>query len=173
MDLNPLVLFHELRVGVFGFCPLNETASSEARRVNGEVTFHALQRQAADFDQFFEKRRQGWILKVTRNRIVVRRSRQKSLAVRVSQVRAKATARERGVNLERAGEDHIGQGQARTPKGLDRLLDAFAEFIEQGKKAFLLVSLRPVIGRPFLLSATDNPAGVDQTSSCGKEAHDF
>ncbi len=151
MNLNPGVALHQFRIGVFGFGPLNESTSCEARRVNSKVTLHGLQGQATDFDQLFKEWRQRWILKVTRNRIEVWRSRQETFAVCVSQVRAKATAREGAVNLKRTGEDHVGQGQARTPERLDRFFDAFAEFVKQRQKAILFVALRSVIGRPLLL----------------------
>ena len=54
------------------------------------------------------------------------------------------------VDLERAGKDHIGQGQARTPERLERLFDAFAQFSEQREKAILLVALCAIVGSPFL-----------------------
>jgi hypothetical protein len=151
MHLDPVVSFHQFRIGVLGFRPLNKTTSSEAGRVNGEITFDSLQRQAANFDQLFQERRQGWILKVAGNRSVVRGFRKESLAVRVSQVRSETASRERRIDFERAGKDHVSQGNARTPERLDRFFDAFAEFIKQREKALLLVALRPVVGRPFLL----------------------
>lgn len=134
MHLDPVVLLHEFRIGIFCLGPLNEAASCEAGRINGEVAFNGLQGQTANLNQLFQERRQRRILKVARDRSVVRRSRQEPFAVRVSKVRAKATARERRVNFEGASEDHISQRNARTPERLDRLFDTFAEFVKQGKK---------------------------------------
>jgi len=151
VNLDPVVLFHEFWIGVFGLGPLNEAASGEAGRINGKVAFDGLQGQAAFLDQLFEERCQSGILKVARDRVVVRRSRQIPLTLRVFHVAHEATTGNGGVNLERAGENHISQGQARTPVLLDRLFNAFAQLSQQFEKAILFVSLRSVVGGPFLL----------------------
>ena len=151
VHLNPIMLFHQFWIGVFSLRPLNKAASNEAGRVNREITFDGLQRQATNLDQLFQERRECRVFKVTRDRSVVRGFRQESFAVRVPQVRSETATGECGVNLERAGKDDIGQGNARTPKGLDWFLDAFAEFCKQREKAFLFMRLRSVVGRPFLL----------------------
>lgn len=54
------------------------------------------------------------------------------------------------VTLERGGEDHISQRQPLTPKGLWRFFDSLAQLSQQRAKPILLVSLRSVVGRPFL-----------------------
>jgi len=37
MHLDPLVALHQFRIGVFGFCPLNEAASSESPIIGNQV----------------------------------------------------------------------------------------------------------------------------------------
>lgn len=151
VNLDPIVALHHFLVAVLCLNPLRESASHEAGRIDGKRCFDGLQRQTANFDQFFEKGCQCWVFKVARDGSIVRSFREITLTLRVSQVRDKATARERGVDLECAGKDHIGQGQARTPKALRRFFNSFAQFRQQRQEAFLRVGLRGVIGAPFLL----------------------
>jgi len=151
VNLDPLVSFHLFRFGVFRLNPSSKATSRKARRIDRERRFDRLQRQTASLNQLFQERGQCWIFKVTRDRIVVRRSRQESLAVRVFQVAHETASAHCRIDLERAGENHIGQGQAWPPVLLDRFFDAFAQLSQQFQKAILLVSLRSVVGSPFLL----------------------
>src|SRR5260370_806655 len=151
VDFDPFVALHHLLVAILRLDPLSKPASREAGRINGERRFDGLQRQAANLDQLFQERCQSWILKVTRDRSIVWRSRDETFGLRVSQVGHKAPSAYSRINLERAGEDHVSQRQARTPESLRAFLYAFAEFIKKGKELFLFVSLRFVVGAPFLL----------------------
>jgi len=151
VNLNPLFLFNQVRVAVLRVHPLNEAGSGKARRVNGEVSFDGLQRQATNLDQFFEKRSKSRILKITRDRIVMRRSRQIALSVRVFQIGSEAATGQRRVDLEGRRENHIAKRQARTPVWLNWFFNAAAQFSQQGKKPRFLMRLSFVVSRPFLL----------------------
>jgi hypothetical protein len=148
---DELALLNQVGVGVLRVHPLDKPRSRETGRVNRKVSFNRLQRQTAFFNHSLEQRGQAGILKVAGDGIVMRGFRQIALAVRVFQIASEAPTGDRAVNLESAGEDHIANGQAPTPHGLRRTFDTFAQLRKQGEKAILLVGLRFIVGRPFLL----------------------
>src|SRR5437764_11148651 len=86
VNLDPIVAFHHFLIAILRLAPLSKTASGEAGRINGEVSLDSLQRQTANLNQFAQERRQSWILKIARDRVVVWRSRQVTLALRIPHV---------------------------------------------------------------------------------------
>ncbi len=151
VNLDPFVALHHFLVAILRLDPLSKPTSREAGRIDSERGLNGLQWQTANLNQLLEEWCQAGILKVTGKRSVMRRSRQVSLAVRVFQIGSKAPSAHSRVNLERTGEDHVSQWQARTPECLRRFFDAFAQFIQQRENAFLFVDLSSIVGRPFLL----------------------
>ena len=125
----------ELWKNMFHFFSFNQALFMQSyhKRSNVETTFHMIKTKFGD------------------------RLRSKTRTAQINESCAPLSSRSEAptgsgrINLKRAGEDHIGQRQARTPEALRNFFDAFAQLRQQREKAFLLVSLRSIVGRPFLL----------------------
>jgi len=141
---------HRAGVRPLSLCPLLSDACREARRVNGEVPFDSLQRQGRLYDQPLEIRRQRLSLKVVTDAVEVRRASDETSSLRLSNIRDEAAARELRIDLEGRAENHVAQGQARTPHALRRLYDSARQFIKQLKKSSYLVRRREIVSVPLL-----------------------
>jgi len=112
MDLDPIVLLFGNAVLVI--VPASEMASSKAGRIDGEVRFNRLERQAALLNETAENGSQFGILKIVGDGIEVWNLGDKSAIVSFSQVTHEAALRDGGINFEHDAENGIGQRQARS-----------------------------------------------------------
>jgi len=140
VTLNPIVLLPNLSVLMVK--PAGETASSEARRISGKISFNGLQRQAGFSDELLQDARQVRILKVVGNTVKVRDFGDVTASVRFSQVGHETALRNRAVDLERDIEQRIRQGQTRATLLRWSGDKARAQVVEQGLEFILLVCLR-------------------------------
>jgi hypothetical protein len=150
MHLDPITFAHQSLVPIFGINPLIEAASRKARGIHSKVRFNRLQRQAAFLDQGLKQGCQSRILKVAGNRVVVRRFRQMAFVLSISQVRHKATTRNAGVNLKRAGENDVTKRQPGSAHFLFWFFYTLAQLSKQLDKLFLFARLRFVVAGPGL-----------------------
>jgi hypothetical protein len=127
-----------------------EALRSEASRIHCELSFQSLERQRGAGNQVVEHWRKRLFIKHVENAVVVRRAVNELKVGRGAKVRHESAGAHRAVDLERGGENHVGQRQRRTTALLLWRRDICQQVTEQCAKRGLLAGLRLVVGAPVL-----------------------
>src|SRR5439155_2229723 len=129
--------------------PSDEPATAETGGVGRKNRLDGPQGQAALDDQGVQHRRQLLALQVGADAYAVHQTREVAALVRVGQVAGKAAAGNGRVDLQRCGEDHVGEpGWPAPDLGRGRLIDALAQIEQEGEEALLLRLLSLVVSMP-------------------------
>ena len=149
MHLDPLAVVDVSPV--LFVVPADEAGRGETARVNGELSLHGFEREAAYGDQVLEDRCHIGIGKVVCDRVEVRSAGDQALRFSVPKVAGKTSGREAGVNLVGRSKEHVCQRECWTASAfVDRLLDTPTEISQQDAKPSLFLGLRCIVSRPVL-----------------------